>query len=129
MSKYKDVLKYIQLYTGCNDHALKRIDVMLQEKIKAVPDKIVEVRYVEKFSRKGIDPNLTLADFTEQYCAANNTSYKMLCDRSRKTEIVINRNRFVTSAYKEGYSASELGRYLGFCHASILHALHESKKK
>lgn len=127
MSKYKDVLKYIQLYTGCSDHALKRIDVMLHEKINVVPR--VEIKYIEKFARKGVAPELTLKKFADKYYEIYNTNYKELTNRSRKTDVVINRNRFLIAAYKEGYGASELGRFLGFCHASILHGLHESKKK
>ena len=127
MSKFKDVLKYIQLYTGCSEHALKRIDAMLHEKINVAPK--VEVRYIEKFARKGIAPELKLQDFADKYYEIYNTSYKDLINRSRKTDVVINRNRFLIAAYKEGYGASELGRFLGFCHASILHGLHESKKK
>ena len=127
MSKFKDVLKYIQLYTGCSEHALKRIDVMLHEKINVSPK--VEVRYIEKFARKGISPELKLQDFADKYYEIYNTNYKELTNRSRKTDVVINRNRFLIAAYKEGYGASELGRFLGFCHASILHGLHESKKK
>jgi len=127
MSKYKEVLKYIQLYTGCSEHALKRIDAMLHDKINVVPR--VEIKYIETFARKGIAPDLTLKEWADKYYKDFNTNYKELTNRSRKTDVVINRNRFLIAAYKEGYGASELGRFLGFCHASILHGLHESKKK
>lgn len=123
----KEILRYIQLYTGCNDHALKRIEVILQDKLNPAPK--IEIRYIEKFARKGIAPELSLADFALNYCKENKTSVEALKNKSRKTPIVINRNRFIVSAYKEGYGASELGRYLNFCHATILHNLHESKKK
>jgi hypothetical protein len=123
----KEILKYIQLYTGCNDHALKRIEVILQDKLNPAPK--VEIRYIEKFARKGIAPELPLQKFADGYCLLNNTTIADLKNKCRKTPVVINRNRFVISAYREGYGASELGRFLNFCHASILHGLHESKKK
>jgi hypothetical protein len=30
----KEILNYIKLYTGCNDHALKRIEALLESKIQ-----------------------------------------------------------------------------------------------
>ena len=123
----KEILKYIQLYTGCNDHALKRIEVILQDKLYPAPK--IEVRYVEKFIRKGIAPELPLRKWADGYYLLNNTTFAEVSLKRRKSEIVSNRNRFLVEAYKEGYTLSELGRYLKFCHSTILHAIHESKKK
>ena len=121
-----EILKYIQLYTGCNDHALKRIEAILETKF--VPASKVEVKYVEKFIRKGVGPLLPLSKWAEQYYLLNDTSYAELSKKKRSEPIVVNRNRFFREAYKEGYSLSELGRFLNFNHSSVIYAIHESKK-
>lgn len=125
----KEILKYIQLYTGCNDHALKRIAAILEPKLNNTPTIIERVVHVEKFVRKGLAPAVPLQEWASNYYKAKNTSYEEISNKTRRTNVVINRNRFLVEAYKEGYTASELGRYLKMCHASILHGLHYSKKK
>ena len=61
----KEILKYIQLYTGCNDHALKRIEVMLEPRLQPkIIEKIVEVE-VPKFINA--DGQSNLANNTNVY--------------------------------------------------------------
>ena len=130
MSKYKDVLKYIQLYTGCNDHALKRIDVMLHEQIKDMPAKIVEkFVYVDKLARSKDKPSQDLKFWAYGYLKVRDLTYQDIADKSRKTSIIRLRNDFCIAAYKEGYGLSEIGRYLGRDHSTIYHCIYKIKTR
>lgn len=122
----ESTLKYIQLYTGCDNHALNRIKPLLEklvtEKIIVVKEKeIVEV-YIQKAKPKG-----TIKKWAEQYFINNNTSYLEVSKLSRKTEVLKIRNAFCIAAYKEGYGYSEIGRYLKRDHTTILHIINKLK--
>ena len=130
MSKYKDVLKYIQLYTGCTEHALKRIDAMLHEQIKDGPAKVVEkFVYVDKLARSKDKPSQDLKFWAFGYLKLRKLSYEQIADKSRKTSVLRLRNDFCIAAYKEGYTLSEIGRYLGRDHSTIYHCIYRIKTK
>ena len=130
MSKYKEVLRYIQLYTGCSDHALKRIDAMLHEKIKDAPVEYVErMVYVARFERKQNKPLVDLSVWSEGFFQRSGLTYKEIAVKSRKEPIIKKRNKYVTEAYKEGYTLSEIARYLKKHHTTIYHCLYKIKTK
>ena len=117
----KEILKYIQLYTGCNDHALKRIEAILEPKLQqVVVEKIV---HVEKFVKRKPKPSVTLTAWSEVYYKENKTSFKEISQRRRMQEIVDARNAYIKQAYFEGYTPSEIARYLGRNHATILYII------
>lgn len=125
----KDILKYIQLYTGCNDHALKRIKYLLEEKMptQVVYEKQVEV--VERFITKKDRPYLRLEDWSNIYFKENNVTYDEIAKQSRKSEVVRARTHYCKQAYQKGYTVSEIGRYLKRDHTTILHNVHHNKTK
>jgi len=117
----KEILKYIKLYTGCNDHALKRIEVMLEPRLQpVVVEKIVEV---EKFVQRKVKPKMPIDKWAETYIAENGITYKQLVDRSRKQEVVDVRYQFIKDAYFNGYTCTAIARFLKRDHSTILYAI------
>ena len=125
----KDILKYIQLYTGCDEHTLKRIKFMLEEKMpkQVVVEKQVEI--VERFVNKRDRPFKKLEDWAMAYFQDNNVTYDDIAKQSRKSEVVRARTHFCKEAYQKGYGVSEIGRYLKRDHTTILHNVHHNKTK
>jgi len=117
----KEILNYIKLYTGCDDHALKRIEVMLQPRL--VPKIIEKVVHVERVLTRAKKPKVTLEVWSEKYFLDNNTSFKYISQRRRLQEVVDKRDTYVKNAYLNGFRPMEIARYLGRNHATILHTI------
>jgi len=117
----KEILNYIQLYTGCNDHALKRIEVMLEPRLQ--PKIIEKVVHVERVLTRAKRPKVAIDIWSEKYFTENNTSYKYISQQRRLQEIVDERDTYVKNAYLNGYRPSEIARYLGRNHTTILHTI------
>lgn len=124
----KEILKYIQLYTNCADFTLKRIAVLLDTER---PDaQIVEkILIVDRYIRNKHKPPLTLGVWSTAYFTKNDTTYAEINMKCRKIEICKLRNVYCKAAYAEGYSISEIGRYLKRNHTTILHNVHQIKTK
>ena len=123
-------LNYIQLYTNCNDHALKRIKPVLEEHIKAIEKVVIveKVVVVEKFIRKDVSPSKSIEEWSEEYFNKNNVTYNDVSKKCRKTETLKIRNTYCKSAFVDGYGCSEIGRYLKRDHTTILHNIHHMKR-
>jgi chromosomal replication initiation ATPase DnaA len=126
MEKVKTILKYIQLYTNCNDYTLKRIEavmngLVLEREVIKVVENTKEVLIQKKKSSESIKK------WASRWLVENETSYSEVAQRSRKTEVLTLRNRFCVDAYKEGFGLSEIGRYLKRDHTTILHSIHRVK--
>jgi chromosomal replication initiation ATPase DnaA len=126
MEKVKTILKYIQLYTNCNDYTLKRIEavmdgLILEREVIKVVENTKEVLIQKKKSTESIKK------WASRWLEENETSYSEVALRSRKTEVLTLRNRFCVDAYKEGFGLSEIGRYLKRDHTTILHSIHRVK--
>lgn len=119
----KEILKYIQLYTGCNEHALKRIEVMLEPKLNQQPQIIERVVEVKKFVKCKQNPSIPLLAWSEVYYKDNNTSYKEISKKRRLKEVVRMRNAYIKEAYFEGYTPSEIARHLCMNHTTILYII------
>ena len=117
----KEILKYIKLYTGCDEHALKRIEVMLEPRL--VPKIIEKVVHVDRVLVRVKNPKVPLNIWSEKYFQENNTSFKYISQRRRLQEVVDDRDTYVKNAYLNGYRAMEIARYLGRNHATILHTI------
>jgi chromosomal replication initiation ATPase DnaA len=117
----KEILKYIQLYTGCNDHALKRIEVMLEPRLQPkIIEKIVEV---EKYIQRRIKPKTPISVWAEVYFTKNLLSYNEVSNKSRKRHVVDIRHEFIKIAYQNGYTCTSIASYLKKDHSTILHAI------
>jgi hypothetical protein len=127
MEKIKDVLKYIKLYTNCNDHALKRIEVLLENfvEVREVV-KVIEKKDVIYIAKKGNKANIK--KWAEQWLIQNNITYKEVSKKSRASEVVTKRNKFCIDAFMEGYGYSEIARYLKKHHSTIIHCIHKIKR-
>jgi len=126
----EEVLKYIKLYTGCEEHALKRIRPIIEkayEKAKQVVY-IKEKVVVEKLIRRQV-PKQSLKKWAELYFKQTETTYDEINERCRKIEVCKVRNEFCKQAYESGYTASEIGRYLKRDHTTILHNIFKIKTK
>lgn len=126
MEKVKTILKYIQLYTNCNDYTLKRIEavmdgLILEREVIKVVENTKEVLIQKKKSSESIKK------WASRWLEENETSYSEVALRSRKVEVLTLRNRFCVDAYKEGFGLSEIGRYLKRDHTTILHSIHRVK--
>ena len=119
----KEILKYIKLYTGCDDHALKRIQVMLEPKLSAVVGKII---HVEKYVKRKPRPSESLLEWSERYYQENNVTYEYISQKRRLREVVDVRNAYIKEAYFEGYTPTEISRHLKRNHTTILYIV--SKK-
>ena len=119
----KEILNYIKLYTGCSDHTLKRIEVMLEPRLKPViVEKIVEV---EKIVARKVNTRTSIAKWSEAYFIENAISYNEINKRSRTKEVVNARNLFVKKAYMDGFTCTSIANYLKRDHSTILHAIHK----
>ena len=127
MEKVESVLKYIQLYTSCNDHTIKRIAILLDRMVvtKEVTKIVYETKEVYIQKKKN---TMSLKKWAEQYLSYQDITYNELAIRSRKTEVITMRNKFCVEAYKAGYGSSEIGRYLKRDHTTILHCIHKIKR-
>jgi transposase-like protein len=117
----KEILKYIKLYTGCNDHTLKRIEVMLEPRLE--PKIVEKIIHVEKFVKRKPRPKTPILEWSEKYCQENNITFEYVSQARRLQEIVDTRDAYVKQAYFEGYSPSEIARLLKRNHATILHTI------
>ena len=123
----KELLKYIQLYTGCNDHTLKRIQALLEEERPTQIEVVEKVVLVNKFVRNNVRPITRLQDWSLDYFRSNKTSYEDIAKRSRKLEVVRLRTAYCREAYASGYGVAEIGRYLKRDHTTIIHNVHHNK--
>jgi hypothetical protein len=117
----KEILKYIKLYTGCNDHALKRIEAMLEPRLE--PKIIEKVIHIDRVLTRAKKPKITLEIWSEKYFLDNNTSFKYISQRRRLQEVVDARDIYVKNAYLNGFRPIEIARYLGRNHATISHSI------
>ena len=108
----REILNYIKLYTGCNDHALKRIEALLESKI-------------QKSVFRELPSKIPIKIWAEDYCVDFNVSIDVIMDRSRKQEIVDIRHDFIKAAYMSGYKCTSIARFLKRDHTSILHAINK----
>ncbi len=128
MEAVEDTLKYVKLYTGCEEHALKRLRPIL-EKLYTEREKTIIVKQkeiVEVFVQK-VRPKGTIEKWAEKYFIDNNTSYEEVNKKRRTAEVCRIRNLFCTAAYRAGYGYSEIGRYLKRDHTTILHNVNNIK--
>jgi hypothetical protein len=123
----KEILKYIKLYTGCDDHAIKRITAMLEDKLK--PQVIEKVIIVEKYINKNIKPALNIEQWAPRYFEENELTYDQVTNKSRKVDVCRIRSKFCQEAFKAGYGCAEQARYLKRNHTTILHSIHSIKTK
>jgi chromosomal replication initiation ATPase DnaA len=119
----KEILKYIKLYTGCDDHALKRIEAMLEPRLNIMPQVIEKIVYVEKFVKRKPRPSISIKEWCDSYCKENNITYQYVSQRRRLQEIVDTRDAYVKQAYFEGFTPSEIARHIKRNHATILHTI------
>lgn len=125
MDKVEDILKYIQLYTSCSDHTLKRIRVLLDDLviIQEVPIYKEKIVYVHK---KRI--SVPILHWANEWLTENELTYAELSKKSRSKNVVSIRNKFCNDAFIAGYGYSEIGRYLKKDHTTIIHCIHKIKR-
>lgn len=128
METIENVLKYIQLYTECNDFTLKRIGALLEKLPKErLVEKVIkekEIVYIQKKS-----PKLrTLDEWASKYLKENDIKYEVISARRRDRYTLILRNQFCIEAYKCGFSYSLIAKYLNMHHATIMHCVNKIKR-
>jgi hypothetical protein len=122
----EEILRYIKLYTDCDDFALKRIKPILEKHLKpkvVVKNKIIEI---VRFNTKA-KPDIPIQDYFSIYKDTYSVTYKDITRKCRRIETLKIRNAFVRSAIEQGYTQSEIARYLGMNHTTILNIIKKSK--
>lgn len=128
MEKLETALRYIELYTACNKHTLKRIRVLLEDmKCFGPPEIVTKVIETTKIVLVNSDrENQTFINF-EEWCAnyllENNVKYEDLIKENRKKVYVDGRSKFCVMAREQGYTYTEIGGYLKKDHSTIIHSV------
>ena len=113
----KTILKYIQLYTQCDDYALGKIALLFEQ----YPLQTVKVKIVEKEIKKFIPVNKDIDEWTKKYLITNNITYEQLTANNRKYETVLQRVNFSKEARENGFYLTQIGKKLKMHHSSIIH--------
>lgn len=127
MDKIKEILKYIKLYTDCDDTALTRIKAILDKHFIDISGEpiIFETKYIKVSDKK---PTKPISEFAKQYMLINNVEYTILSKKSRERKYVHARVKFCTQAFLNGYGYTDIAKYLGFHHSTIMHSINNIKK-
>jgi len=113
----KTILKYIQLYTECDDYALGKISLLF----KKYPLETVRVQIVEKEVKQFIPEKKDIDEWTKKYLITNNITYEQLTANNRKYETVLQRVNFSKEARDNGFYLTQIGKKLKMHHSSIIH--------
>jgi hypothetical protein len=113
----KTILKYIQLYTECDNYALGKIALLFDE----YPLETVRVQIVEKEVKQFIPEKKDIDEWTKKYLITNNITYEQLTANNRKYETVLQRVNFSKEARDNGFYLTQIGKKLKMHHSSIIH--------
>jgi hypothetical protein len=113
----KTILKYIQLYTECDDYALGKISLLFDK----YPLETVRVQIVEKEVKQFIPEKKDIDEWTKKYLITNNITYEQLTANNRKYETVLQRVNFSKEARDNGFYLTQIGKKLKMHHSSIIH--------
>ena len=117
----KTILKYIQVYTECDDYALGKIALLFQEyPIETTLVKVVE-KIVEVPVKNFVPTREEINEWTDKYLVENNITYEQLTANNRRYETVLQRVNYSKAAREYGFYLSEIGRKLKMHHSSIIH--------
>lgn len=120
----KTILKYIQLYTQCDDYALSKIALLFDK----YPLETVRVQVIEKEVKQFIPVNKDIDEWTKKYLITNNITYEQLTANNRKYETVLQRVNFSKEARENGFYLTQIGKKLKMHHSSIIHLVNNFQK-
>jgi hypothetical protein len=120
----KTILKYIQLYTQCDDYALGKIALLFDK----YPLETVRVQVIEKEVKQFIPVNKDIDEWTKKYLITNNITYEQLTANNRKYETVLQRVNFSKEARENGFYLTQIGKKLKMHHSSIIHLVNNFQK-
>jgi hypothetical protein len=123
-----NLLKYVQLYTGCDDKVLKRLEPLL-EKYITKPKVIVLEKKVEvvKYHKFNVEPVTSITEFFKDYNRNTKHSLEDIKKRCRSVEVRQKRNHFIRSAISHGYNLTTIAKFLNMHHTTILNVIKNSK--
>jgi chromosomal replication initiation ATPase DnaA len=118
------------IVTGSDDAAISRITPILDKYTlnisqNGVLQKVKILKVVEYKEKK--KPIIPLSDFAYRFGKKNIIDFDSIKKKARTTDVVRKRNKFIRDAFENGYSLSEIGRFLNRDHTTILHAIKNSK--
>ena len=124
----KTILKYIQVYTECDDYIMSKITLLFD----LYPINNVEVRLVNKIieveKKIFVPTDEEMKEWTNKYLITNNITYEQLTVNNRKYESVKRRVHFSKEAREYGFNLTEIGKSLKMHHSSIIHYLYDFKQ-
>jgi len=115
----KTILKYIQLYTDCDNYAMGKITLLFD----LYPIERVKIETIEKESKEFIRITENIDDWAANYLVENKLTYEKLTENNRKFNTVKRRYLFARAAREHGFILTEIGRKLKMHHSSIVHLL------
>lgn len=115
----KTILKYIQLYTGCDDYALGKISLLFD----LYPIERIKIETIEKISKEFERISESIDEWTLIYLAENKITYEELTQNNRKFNTVKRRYLYTKAARERGFILTEIGRVLKMHYSSIIHLL------
>lgn len=71
---------------------------------------------------------MRLKQFLQKICDSHGVTMEQITGTSRNRELFLIRKQFAEIAYKDGFSASEIGRALNRCHTTVCYYLNRRKK-
>jgi hypothetical protein len=113
----KTILKYIQLYTECDDYAMGKIALLFD----LYPIEKIKIKTIEKEKVEFMRIFESIDEWTDKYLITNNLSYEQLTANNRKYETVKQRVHFSKAAREHGFILTDIGRKLKMHHSSIMH--------
>ncbi|CAB4204099.1 hypothetical protein UFOVP1384_26 [uncultured Caudovirales phage] len=115
----KTILKYIQLYTDCDNYAMSKISLLFD----LYPIERIKIETIEKEVKDFIRGSESIDDWAENYLIENQLTFDLLTENNRKFNTVKRRYLFAKAARERGFILTEIGRKLKMHHSSIIHLL------
>ena len=105
METIDNVLKYIQIYTECNDFTLQRIRVLLEKLPKeTIVEKVVQDTQIMYIQKKTYKEYAEIGKWADKYFKTNGVTYKEVAANNREPKTLRVRNQFCIEAFKNGYA-------------------------
>jgi hypothetical protein len=96
---------------------------MLEPKLNQAPQVIEKIVHLDRVLIRKKRPSIKLDEWSLKYFEENGIDYHYIAQQKRLQEIVDQRDAFVKHAFIAGYRPTEIARYLGRNHSTILHTI------
>lgn len=122
--KIFQVKKWIKYYAKGIDN-LDRLLTLVEETLYNYPEtRTIVVRKVEIVNRRNSLPHVvTLDDVLKEWSVDDQVCKDLVMSKRRIADSIRMKESFIKFAYLKGYGVTEIGRFMGVNHATIIHHL------